>query len=52
LGERDGDVIDVELGTVDWLAREVAGYGADAVVLEPVALRDDVIARLTAQASA
>jgi proteasome accessory factor B len=52
VGERDGDVLDVEMGTLDWLAREVAGYGADAVVLDPASLRDDVIARLTAQASA
>ncbi len=52
VGERDGDVIEVELGTVDWLAREVAGYGADALVLDPASLRHDVIARLTAQASA
>jgi proteasome accessory factor B len=51
VGERDGDVIEVELGTVDWLAREVAGYGADALVLDPASLRHDVIARLTAQAS-
>ena len=33
----------------DRLAREIAGYGADAVVLEPQALRDDVLARLRAQ---
>ncbi len=50
IGERDGDVIEMEWGTSDWLAREVAGYGADALVLEPAALRDDVIGRLTAQA--
>lgn len=52
VGLQDGDVIEVELGTLDWLAREVAGYGADALVLEPAGLREDVIARLTAQASA
>ena len=34
----------------DRLAREVASYGADAVVLDPQSLRDDVVARLRAQA--
>jgi proteasome accessory factor B len=43
-------VIEVDIGSVDALAREVAGYGADAVVLEPQSLRDDVLARLRAQA--
>jgi len=46
---RDGDVIEVDIGTHDRLAREIAGYGADAVVLEPAALRDDVVARLRAR---
>lgn len=50
IGGRDGDVIAVEAATLDWIAREVTGYGADALVLEPAALRDDVITRLTAQA--
>lgn len=52
VGDRDGDVIEVESGALDWLARDVAGYGADALVLDPASLREDVIARLTAQASA
>ncbi len=47
---REGDVIEVESGALDWLAREVAGYGADVLVLEPASLREDVVARLTAQA--
>jgi proteasome accessory factor B len=47
---RDGDVVAIDIGSVDRLAREVAGYGADAVVLEPESLRDEVIARLRAQA--
>ncbi|MEO6794193.1 MAG: WYL domain-containing protein [Mycobacterium sp.] len=46
---RDGDVIGVDIGTFDRWAREIAGYGADAVVLDPPALRDDVVARLTAR---
>ena len=50
LGGRAGDVITVELGMTDRLAREIASYGADAVALEPQSLRDDVLARLRAQA--
>lgn len=49
LAGRDGDVIGIDIGTHDRLAREVAGYGADAVVLDPPSLRDDVVARLTAR---
>lgn len=45
---RDGDIIGVDIGTHDRLAREIAGYGADAVVVDPPSLRDDVVARLTA----
>jgi proteasome accessory factor B len=47
---RDGDVIELDIGSPDGLAREVAGYGQDALVLEPVSLREDVVARLTAAA--
>jgi proteasome accessory factor B len=50
LGGRDGDEITVDYGMIDPLAREIAGYGADAVVLEPQHLRDDVLGRLRAQA--
>jgi proteasome accessory factor B len=49
LGGRAGDVVVVDIGSLDRLAREIAGYGADAVVLEPQSLRDDVLARLRAQ---
>jgi proteasome accessory factor B len=52
VGGRSGEVIQLDIGTRDRLAREVAGYGADALVLEPAALRDDVLARLRAQAGA
>lgn len=48
LGGRDGEVIEIEIGSLDGLAREIAGYGPDAVVLEPQSLRDDVVARLRA----
>jgi proteasome accessory factor B len=50
IGGRDGEVFDIDAGALDWLAREVTGYGADALVLEPQSLREDVLARLTAQA--
>ncbi|ART69567.1 WYL domain-containing protein [Mycobacterium dioxanotrophicus] len=50
LGGRAGEEITVELGMYDRLAREIASYGADAVALEPHALRDDVLDRLRAQA--
>jgi proteasome accessory factor B len=50
-GGRGGEVLTVDIGMFDQLAREIASYGADAVALEPQALRDDVVARLTAQAS-
>lgn len=50
LAGRAGEEITVDIGTSDRLAREVASYGADAVALEPQSLRDDVLARLRAQA--
>ncbi|MDY6998190.1 MAG: YafY family protein [Actinomycetota bacterium] len=51
LGGRPGAEITIEIGMVDRLAREVASYGADAVALEPDALREDVLARLRSQAT-
>ncbi|MBX7452998.1 YafY family transcriptional regulator [Mycolicibacterium sp. 3033] len=50
LAGRLGQEITVDVGMFDRLAREIASYGADAVVLEPASLREDVIARLQAQA--
>jgi proteasome accessory factor B len=50
LGGRTGDEITVDIGISDRLAREIASYGADAVALDPQSLRDDVLARLRAQA--
>jgi proteasome accessory factor B len=50
LGGRPGEEITLDIGMFDRLAREIASYGADAVALEPVSLRDDVLARLRAQA--
>lgn len=50
LDGRPGDELTVEIGMFDRLAREVASYGADAIALEPEALRAEVIARLSAQA--
>ena len=50
LNGRNGHVLAIDVGSADRLAREVAGYGPDAVVLEPESLRDEVLARLRAQA--
>jgi proteasome accessory factor B len=50
IGGRDGDVVEIDIGSLDGLAREIAGYGPDALVLEPDSLRADVMARLAAQA--
>ena len=44
--------IELDVGGADGLAREIAGYGRDALVLEPDSLRADVVARLTAHAGA
>jgi proteasome accessory factor B len=50
LGGRSGEEIVVDIGMSDRLAREIASYGADAIVLEPQALRDEVLDRLRAHA--
>jgi proteasome accessory factor B len=50
LGDRDGEVIELDIGSADQLARDIAGYGADAVALEPQSLREDVMARLSGHA--
>lgn len=50
LAGRDGEVIELEIGSTDRLARDITGCGADAIVLQPQFLRDDVVARLRAQA--
>ena len=47
---RDGDIIELDIGTTDRLARDIAGYGADALVLEPSSLREEVLGRLRAHA--
>ncbi|MGH3553457.1 MAG: WYL domain-containing protein, partial [Mycobacterium sp.] len=46
LAGRDGEVIELDVGSTDRLARDIAGYGADAVVLEPSSLREEVLRRL------
>jgi proteasome accessory factor B len=46
LGDRAGEVIELDITSADQLARDIAGYGADAVALEPESLREDVLARL------
>ena len=47
---RDGEVIELDIGTTGRLVGDIAGYGADAVVLEPSSLRDEVLGRLRAHA--
>ncbi|GLP80860.1 protein PafB [Mycobacterium antarcticum] len=49
---RAGDELAVDIGRQDRLAREIASCGADALVLEPESLRQDVIERLRAQRGA
>jgi len=51
LGGRDGEVIELDVVASDRLARDITGYGADAIVLAPPSLRDEVLARLRAQAA-
>ncbi len=41
-----GAVLEVPVRSREWLARLIAGYGADAVVLAPADLRESVISRL------
>lgn len=50
LGGRAGEILELDIGPHDRLARDIAGYGADAVVLEPAVLREEVLARLRPQA--
>jgi proteasome accessory factor B len=50
LAGRDGEVIELDVGSTDQLARDISGYGADAVVLEPASLREEVLGRLRAHA--
>jgi proteasome accessory factor B len=50
IGGRAGEEIQLDIGMSDRLAREIASYGPDAVALEPESLRNDVLARLRAQA--
>lgn len=46
---RDGEVIELDIGSSDRLTRDITGYGADVIVLEPVSLREEVLARLRAR---
>jgi proteasome accessory factor B len=51
LNGHDGEVIELDIGTTGRVARDIAGYGPDAVVLEPGSLRDEVLSRLRAHAA-
>jgi proteasome accessory factor B len=44
----DGDVLTLRYAEPEWLAAWLVGYGADVVVLDPLEVRDPVIARLRA----
>ncbi|UGT44331.1 YafY family transcriptional regulator [Nocardia yamanashiensis] len=46
IGGRKGSIVEVPVRSRDWLARLITGLGADALVLAPDDLRDNVIARL------
>lgn len=50
LAGRSGDVVEIPVRSWEWIARVVAGHGADAVVLDPAAFRDRVIEVLRAAA--
>ncbi|MFE3292828.1 helix-turn-helix transcriptional regulator [Rhodococcus sp. NPDC059234] len=50
IGDRVGIVLEVPVRSWDWIARLIAGYGEDALVLEPAELREDVMGRLRAAA--
>lgn len=50
LAGRTGDELSIDMVMPDRLAREVAACGADAVVLEPKSLRDNVIHRFRSHA--
>lgn len=48
LNGRAGDIVELDIGATGRLTRDIAGYAADAVVLEPAALRDEVVNLLSA----
>lgn len=46
IGGRRGSVVTIPVRSWEWATRLIAGHGADALVLEPPELRNDVIATL------
>jgi predicted DNA-binding transcriptional regulator YafY len=50
-GTPDGPDLLVPYGSTGWFAGELAGYGADVLVLDPPELRDEVVALLRKAAS-
>lgn len=42
IGSRPGTVLEIPVRSWDWIARLITGHGADALVLEPRDLRDEV----------
>ena len=51
LAGRTGAVLELPVPSIDRLARDIAGYGADAIVLAPQPLQAEVLTRLRAQAN-
>lgn len=47
IGDRDGTVLEVPVRSWSWIARVIAGQGADALVLAPAELREQVRRILT-----
>ncbi|MGB3771855.1 MAG: WYL domain-containing protein [Rhodococcus sp. (in: high G+C Gram-positive bacteria)] len=50
LAGRAGSVIRIPVRSWEWIARVIAGHGADAIVLAPAELRDHVVATLSSTA--
>ena len=56
IAEREGKSVDADgslalehpLADTDWAVRHVLQYGPDAEVLEPAAVREEIVRRLTA----
>ena len=50
VGSRAGDLLEIPVRSWDWIARLITGHGADALVIDPTELRDDVVSRVRAVA--
>ena len=50
VGSRAGDLLEIPVRSWDWIARMITGHGADALVIDPAELREDVVSRVRAVA--